>query len=168
LSLRAWQSRGTNSHKRVMVYDNKVIDCAYCTPYTGSGLAQTGLFCLNYVAGADIRRNKFIYSAKSSLKLISMGTNVTGILFMENDVSTFTPSAEYTNLSDFILMTTDVAQFLALGCLCEKTLVTLNQATEPATTQIPAGACAIWTDTDDAKCYLCYNHGGTVKTVELT
>jgi hypothetical protein len=42
-----------------------------------------------------------------------------------------------------------------------------NQAAEPSTTDIPAGYCGFWTDTDDSKCYLCYNHGGTVKTVEL-
>jgi hypothetical protein len=44
---------------------------------------------------------------------------------------------------------------------------TYNQTTEPTTSQVPAGFAAIWTDTDDSKCYLCYNHGGTVKTVEL-
>jgi hypothetical protein len=42
-----------------------------------------------------------------------------------------------------------------------------NQASEPTTTQIPSAFAAFWTDTDDSKCYLCYNHGGTVKTVEL-
>ena len=49
---------------------------------------------------------------------------------------------------------------------------TLNQSLEPAAgtgaTQCAAGEAVIWTDTDDAKCYLCYNHSGTVKTVELT
>lgn len=48
----------------------------------------------------------------------------------------------------------------------------LNQASEPASgtgaTQCDTGEAVIWTDSDDAKCYLCYNHGGTVKTVELT
>lgn len=42
-----------------------------------------------------------------------------------------------------------------------------NQAAEPNTTDVPNGCMAFWTDTDDAKCYLCYNHGGTIKTVEL-
>ena len=45
---------------------------------------------------------------------------------------------------------------------------TLNQSTQPSNTEIPAGGHAFWTDTDDSKCYLCYNHGGTVKKVELT
>jgi hypothetical protein len=45
---------------------------------------------------------------------------------------------------------------------------TFNQTAEPTTSQIPAGGCAFWTDTDDSKCYICYNHGGTIKTVELT
>ena len=48
----------------------------------------------------------------------------------------------------------------------------LNQSAEPAAgtgdTQCDAGEAVVWTDTDDAKCYLCYNHGGTVKTVELS
>jgi len=48
----------------------------------------------------------------------------------------------------------------------------LNQATEPAAgtgaTQCDTGELVMWTDTDDAKCYFCYNHSGTVKTVELT
>lgn len=48
---------------------------------------------------------------------------------------------------------------------------TLNQAAEPApglgATELDTGELCIWTDTDDSKCYLCYNHGGTVKTVEL-
>lgn len=48
----------------------------------------------------------------------------------------------------------------------------LNQATKPAAgtgdTEVDAGEMKIWTDTDDSKCYICYNHGGTVKTVELT
>jgi hypothetical protein len=43
-----------------------------------------------------------------------------------------------------------------------------NQSSKPTTTNIPAGQMAIWTDTDDSKCYMCYNHGGTIKTVELT
>jgi len=43
-----------------------------------------------------------------------------------------------------------------------------NQAAEPTVAQLPAGQMCFWTDTDDSKCYLCYNHGGTVKTVEMT
>ena len=47
----------------------------------------------------------------------------------------------------------------------------LDQTDEPAAgtgaTQCDTGEAVIWTDTDDSKCYLCYNHGGTVKTVEL-
>ena len=47
----------------------------------------------------------------------------------------------------------------------------LDQADEPAAgtgaTECDTGELLIWTDTDDSKCYLCYNHGGTVKTVEL-
>ena len=42
-----------------------------------------------------------------------------------------------------------------------------NQAGEPTVAQIPAGQFGFWTDTDDSRCYLCYNHAGTVKTVEL-
>ena len=48
----------------------------------------------------------------------------------------------------------------------------LDQAAEPAAgtgaTQCDTGELVIWTDTDDSKCYACYNHGGTVKTVELS
>ena len=47
-------------------------------------------------------------------------------------------------------------------------ITTFNQTDEPTVDQIPAGYMAIWTDTDDGKCRLAYNHGGTVKTVELT
>lgn len=47
----------------------------------------------------------------------------------------------------------------------------LNQSAEPAAgtgaTQCDTGEMVVWTDTDDSKCYLCYNHGGTVKTVEM-
>jgi len=47
----------------------------------------------------------------------------------------------------------------------------LDQSAEPAAgtgaTQCDTGEAVVWTDTDDSKCYLCYNHGGTVKTVEL-
>lgn len=47
----------------------------------------------------------------------------------------------------------------------------LNQSAEPAAgtgaTQCDTGEMIFWTDSDDSKCYLCYNHGGTVKTVEL-
>jgi len=47
----------------------------------------------------------------------------------------------------------------------------LNQTAEPAAgtgaTQLDTGEMCIWTDTDDSKCYFCYNHGGTVKTVEM-
>jgi hypothetical protein len=45
---------------------------------------------------------------------------------------------------------------------------TFNQASEPSASDIQSGKMAIWTDTDDSKCYLCYNHGGTVKTIEMT
>lgn len=48
---------------------------------------------------------------------------------------------------------------------------TLNQAAKPAAgtgaTQLDTSEMCIWTDSDDAKCYHCYNHGGTVKCVEL-
>jgi hypothetical protein len=47
-------------------------------------------------------------------------------------------------------------------------LPTLDQSAQPSNTDIPSGGSVIWTDTDDSKCYLCYNHGGTVKKVELT
>jgi hypothetical protein len=47
-------------------------------------------------------------------------------------------------------------------------LSTLNQSAQPSSSDIPSGGSVIWTDTDDSKCYLCYNHGGTVKKVELT
>lgn len=42
------------------------------------------------------------------------------------------------------------------------------QSATPTTAQIAEGEFAMWTDTDDSKCYMCYNHGGTIKTVELT
>jgi hypothetical protein len=51
------------------------------------------------------------------------------------------------------------------GALTPKTF---NQSAKPTTAQVPSGTMAIWTDTDDSKCYICYNHGGTVKTVEMT
>jgi len=44
---------------------------------------------------------------------------------------------------------------------------TFNQAAEPTTTDLPAGKFCFWTDTDDSKLYICYNHGGTVKTTEM-
>jgi hypothetical protein len=43
-----------------------------------------------------------------------------------------------------------------------------DQANEPTSGQLASGLIAIWTDTDDGKCYLCYAHGSTIKTVELT
>lgn len=47
----------------------------------------------------------------------------------------------------------------------------LNQSAEPAAgtgaTQLDTAEMCIWTDTDDSKAYFCFNHGGTVKTVEL-
>lgn len=43
-----------------------------------------------------------------------------------------------------------------------------EQSAQPTTTNIPGDYCAFWIDTDDSKCYLCYNHGGTIKKVELT
>ncbi len=45
---------------------------------------------------------------------------------------------------------------------------TFNQAAEPTTTDLPTGKFCFWTDTDDSKLYICYNHGGTVKTTEMT
>jgi len=42
-----------------------------------------------------------------------------------------------------------------------------NQSAEPTTGDLPSGFAGFWTDTDDSKCYWCYNHGGTVKTVEM-
>lgn len=48
----------------------------------------------------------------------------------------------------------------------------LSQSEQPAagtgSTQLDTGELCIWTDTDDSKCYLCFNHGGTIKKVELT
>jgi len=45
---------------------------------------------------------------------------------------------------------------------------TFNQAAEPTTTDLPADLFCFWTDTDDSKLYICYNHGGTIKTTEMT
>ncbi len=45
---------------------------------------------------------------------------------------------------------------------------TFNQAGEPDTDDLPAGKFCFWTDTDNSKLYICYNHGGTIKTTELT
>lgn len=48
----------------------------------------------------------------------------------------------------------------------------LNQAAEPTAgtgaTQLDTGELCIWTDSDDAKCYLAFNQSGTIKTIELT
>lgn len=44
---------------------------------------------------------------------------------------------------------------------------TFSQANEPDTTDLPSGKFCFWTDTDDSKLYICYNHGGTIKTTEL-
>lgn len=48
----------------------------------------------------------------------------------------------------------------------------LSQADAPAAgtgaTQLDTGELCLWHDTDDSKCYLCFNDGGTVKKVELT
>jgi hypothetical protein len=49
---------------------------------------------------------------------------------------------------------------------------TLTQASAPAAgtgaTQLDTGEMCIWIDSDDSKCYYCFNQGGTVKKVELT
>ena len=45
---------------------------------------------------------------------------------------------------------------------------TFNQSAEPDTDDIPAGRFCFWTDTDDSKLYICYNHSGTIKTTEMT
>ena len=48
----------------------------------------------------------------------------------------------------------------------------LSQAEEPAAgtgaTQLDTSELCIWIDSDDSKCFLCFNQAGTVKTVELT
>ena len=48
----------------------------------------------------------------------------------------------------------------------------LTQSLEPASgtgaTELDTSELCIWKDSDDAKCYLCFNDGGTVKTVALT
>jgi hypothetical protein len=48
----------------------------------------------------------------------------------------------------------------------------LTQSAEPAAgtgaTQCNTSEALIWKDSDDSKVYLCFNDGGTVKTVELT
>ncbi len=67
-------------------------------------------------------------------------------------------------ISDFdteVSNNTDVAANSAVR------LLMFNQSAEPNTTELPAGRAGIWTDTDDNKCYLCFNHSGTVKKVEL-
>lgn len=47
----------------------------------------------------------------------------------------------------------------------------LTQADEPAAgtgaTQCDTGEMVVWKDSDDSKVYLCFNDGGTIKTVEL-
>ena len=70
--------------------------------------------------------------------------------------------------------TEDTIEITALSSLHEWDSVgrlaikTYSQATEPDATDLPATKFCFWTDTDDAKLYLCYNHGGVIKTVEMT
>lgn len=49
---------------------------------------------------------------------------------------------------------------------------TLTQANEPSPgtglAELDNGEFCIWIDSDDSKCYACYNQDGTVKTIELT
>ncbi len=48
------------------------------------------------------------------------------------------------------------------------TIKTYSQAGEPDTSDLPSEKMCFWVDTDNSKLYLCYNHSGTIKTVELT
>lgn len=48
-------------------------------------------------------------------------------------------------------------------------LPVFSQTSAPTSTEIGSGRMAMWVDTDDSnRLYLCYNQGGTIKTVELT
>ena len=45
---------------------------------------------------------------------------------------------------------------------------TFAQAAEPTVADLPAGKHCFWSDTTGTDLWLCYNHGGTVKSVQLT
>jgi hypothetical protein len=70
----------------------------------------------------EIKRNKFIKGGvtnKTPLKTLYFGaTALTGVVFLDNDVSTLTAveAAYETNDTTLKAMTTDTAAFLALGC----------------------------------------------------
>jgi hypothetical protein len=158
--------------KRIRIHRNRFIDCAWCAPYMATTVKWQGLISLDNCDDVDIQFNKFTKGGildKTCLKLLSVGTSLTKCKFLNNDTSTLSArEIEAEAGFSYANIASDVAEFLALGCISDFTFPVFNQATEPTSTQIPAGKSGIWTDTDDAKCYLCYNHGGTVKTVELT
>lgn len=45
---------------------------------------------------------------------------------------------------------------------------TFTQSAEPTTEDLPADMFCFWIDSDNSKLYICYNHGGTIKTTEMT
>jgi len=120
VDLRALQVRGTNQHKRIDIYKNRFIDCAWSAP-SGTGVIWQGDICLEDCADVDIQWNDFIKGGvlnKTPLKLISMGDHGMGtVKFLNNKVSSLTArEAEYESLPIFQTLITDVAEFLSLGC----------------------------------------------------
>jgi len=148
----------TTQHKRIRIYDNRTVDCAYMQPSTAT---YHGLCNFNNCAGVEIKRNKFIKGGvtnKTPLKTLYLGaTALTGLVFLDNDVSTLTAVDAAYETNDTILKTmiTDTAAFLALGCKPNITASGAGTAL-PATTGtisvtmdgslktlVPTGACTL-------------------------
>lgn len=124
VALRALQARGTNLHRRVKIYDNKFLDCAFIPP---AASIWQGVFVFEECADVDIRFNKVVKGGVANItciKLLSFGdSNLTNIRFIDNDCSTLTArEAEYESLSVLQAnLTTDLYEFIALGCLPSNT-----------------------------------------------
>jgi hypothetical protein len=147
------------------------------TNYGGSNRALSNSVFIGYYAGAYETGNSKLFI--DALDRTNETTQRTNALIYGGFNATVSSQWLYINAGDirFGGGGSDYAKVDASGNLTFAGAAglyprVLNQADAPGAgtgaTQLDTGELCIWTDTDDSKCYLCYNHGGTVKKAELT
>jgi len=116
----AFSFHGTTlQHKRIRIFNNRIVDSAYIQPSTATYL---GIFNFNNCADVEVKSNKCIKGGvtnKTPLKTLYLGaTALTGLSFIDNDTSTLTATEAAYETNDTILKTmiTDSPAFIALGC----------------------------------------------------
>lgn len=130
----------------------------------GSGTTTIGAAAVNGIGSIALGQYKTLHVLWDGTAYKSVGNTYTASKALVSDSKGLpvTSAVTSTELGYVAGVTSAIqTQINALN------IPTFSQSDVPSTTQIIDDKLGVWVDSDDSKCYLCYNHDGTIKKVEL-